>query len=121
MSRVAAHLGVSWHTANDAVLNEGRRMLIDDPARFDGVKIIGVDEHVWRHTRFGDKYVTVIIDLTPVRNKTGPARLLDMGSSPVKWMLLLLSSGLAGAELVERVVCLVFEFGVAAGPDFESA
>ncbi|MDJ0315566.1 ISL3 family transposase, partial [Arthrobacter sp. H35-D1] len=42
------------------------------------VKIIGVDEHVWRHTRHGDKYVTVIIDLTPVRDKTGPSRLLDM-------------------------------------------
>ena len=33
---------------------------------------------VWRHTRRGDKYVTVIIDLTPVRAGTGPARLLDM-------------------------------------------
>jgi len=32
---------------------------------------------VWRHTRHGDKYVTVIIDLTPVRDGTGPARLLD--------------------------------------------
>ena len=32
----------------------------------------------WRHTRFGDKYVTVIIDLTPVSDETGPARLLDM-------------------------------------------
>ncbi len=32
----------------------------------------------WRHTRRGDKYVTVIIDLTPVRDGTGPARLLDM-------------------------------------------
>jgi transposase len=53
-------------------------MLINDPARFDGVKVIGVDEHVWRHTRRGDKYVTVIIDLTPVRDGTGPARLLDM-------------------------------------------
>ena len=40
--------------------------------------MIGVDEHVWRHTRRGDKYVTVIIDLTPVRDHTGPARLLDM-------------------------------------------
>ena len=42
------------------------------------MRVIGVDEHVWRHTRRGDKYVTVIIDLTPVRDKTGPARLLDM-------------------------------------------
>jgi transposase len=44
----------------------------------DGVAVIGVDEHVWRHTRRGDKYVTVIIDLTAVRAGTGPARLLDM-------------------------------------------
>jgi transposase len=53
-------------------------VLINDPARFDGVKVIGIDEHVWRHTRRGDKYVTVIIDLTPIRDGTGPARLLDM-------------------------------------------
>lgn len=78
VSRVAAGLGVSWHTANTAIIAEGKRRLIDDPARFDGVAVIGVDEHVWRHTRFGDKYVTVIIDLTPARDKTGPARLLDM-------------------------------------------
>jgi transposase len=78
VSRIAAGLGVSWHTANSAVLAEGKRVLIDDPGRFDGVTTIGVDEHVWRHTRFGDKYVTVIIDLTPVRDGAGPARLLDM-------------------------------------------
>ncbi|HHV20904.1 MAG TPA: ISL3 family transposase [Propionibacterium sp.] len=30
----------------------------------------------WRHTRYGDKYVTVVIDLTPTRTNTGPARLL---------------------------------------------
>ena len=40
--------------------------------------MIGVDEHCWRHTRRGDTYVTVIIDLTPIRDGTGPARLLDM-------------------------------------------
>ncbi|MBW8705669.1 hypothetical protein MBT84_39285 [Streptomyces sp. MBT84] len=33
---------------------------------------------MWRHTRRGDKYVTVIIDLTGNRDGTGPARLLDM-------------------------------------------
>jgi transposase len=57
---------------------EGKRVLIDDPNRFDGVKVIGGDEHVWRHTGRGDKYVTVIIDLTGIRDGTGPARLLDM-------------------------------------------
>jgi hypothetical protein len=56
VARVAEGLGVSWGTANDAVLAEGRRILIDDPNRFDGVQVVGVDEHVWRHTRKGDKY-----------------------------------------------------------------
>jgi transposase len=78
VARVAEGLGVAWNTANDAVLAEGKRVLIEDPARFEGVKVLGVDEHVWRHTRRGDKYVTVIIDLTPIREGSGPARLLDM-------------------------------------------
>jgi len=78
IARVAAGLGASWHTVNDAVLAAGRRLLIDDPARLNGVRVIGVDEHCWPHTRRGDKFVTVIIDLTPVRDGTGPARLLDM-------------------------------------------
>ena len=78
VARVAEGLGVAWDTANDAVLAEGKRVLIDDKDRLDGVRGIGVDEHVWRHTRRGDKYVTVIIDLTGIRDGTGPARLLDM-------------------------------------------
>ncbi|WNB85419.1 ISL3 family transposase [Cellulomonas sp. ATA003] len=78
VARIAEALAVSWNTANDAVLAEGQRVLIDDPRRFDGVQVVGVDEHVWRHTRRGDKCVTVIIDLTAIRAGTGPARLLDM-------------------------------------------
>ncbi len=78
VSRIAGALAVSWTTANSAVLAEGKRVLIADPHRFDGVQVIGVDEHVWRHTRRGEKYVTVVIDLTPIRDGTGPSRLLDM-------------------------------------------
>jgi transposase len=78
IARVAANLGASWHTVNDAVLAAGHQLLIGDPHRLDGVRVLGVDEHAWRHTRRGDKYVTVIIDLTPVRDGTGPSRLLDM-------------------------------------------
>ena len=78
VARVAEGLGVAWNTANDAVLAEGKRVLIEDEQRFDGVHVLGVDEHVWRHTKRGDKYVTVIIDLTPIRDGTGPARPLDM-------------------------------------------
>ena len=33
---------------------------------------------MWRHTRRGDRYVTVVIDLTPVRDRSGPARLVDV-------------------------------------------
>jgi transposase len=43
VARVAEGLGVSWTTANDAVLAEGRRVLIEDPHRFDGVRVIGVE------------------------------------------------------------------------------
>ena len=48
VARVAEALAVSWNTANNAVLAEGKRVLINDPARFDGVTTIGVDEHVVR-------------------------------------------------------------------------
>jgi hypothetical protein len=72
VARVAEGLGVAWNTANDAVLAEGKRVLIDDPTRFDGVAVVGADEHVWRHTSRGDKYVTVIIDLTTIRERHRP-------------------------------------------------
>ena len=39
VARVAEGLGVAWNTANDAVLAEGKRVLIDDPHRFDGVQV----------------------------------------------------------------------------------
>ena len=76
--------GGAWHTASTAILASAQAMLLDDPHRFDGVEVLGVDEHVWRHTRWGDRYVTVIIDLTPVRDATGPARLLDMAPGQSK-------------------------------------
>ena len=78
VARIAQALGVSWNTANSAVLAEGQRALINDPTRCEGVRVIGVDEHVWRHTPYGDKYVTVVLDLTPIRDRSGPSRLLDM-------------------------------------------
>ena len=33
---------------------------------------------MWRNSRRGERYVTVMIDLTPVRDCSGPARLLDV-------------------------------------------
>lgn len=75
---IARDLCMSWNAANTAILAEGQRRLIDDVHRLDNVRVIGVDEHVWRHVKGRDKYVTVIIDLTPVADGTGPSRLLDM-------------------------------------------
>lgn len=43
VARVAEGLGVAWNTANDAVLAEGKRALIDDPGRFDGQQAAGRD------------------------------------------------------------------------------
>ena len=82
VARIAEALAVSWDTANEAVLAEGRRVLINDPTRFDGVQVIGVDQHCWRHTRRGDKFVTVIIDLTPIRDGAGPALVAGHGPGP---------------------------------------
>ena len=42
---------------------------------------------VWRRTRRGDRYVTVMIDLTSVRDRSGPARLLDVVSGRSKKVL----------------------------------
>jgi len=42
------------------------------PHRLDDVAVIGVDEYAWRrHTHKGDKFVTMIIDLTPVLGRPG--------------------------------------------------
>ena len=59
----------------------GHRRLIaaTGPDRLAGVKVIGVDEHRWAPRRVGSGgFVTLIIDLTPVHEQTGPARLLDL-------------------------------------------
>ena len=71
-------LDVSLDTAHTAVAEVGSQVLIEHPGRLDDVQVIGVDEHAWRHNGKGDRFVTVIIDLTPVRDNTGPARLLDL-------------------------------------------
>lgn len=68
----AHDLHCSWGALNRAVLEKGMDVLAAGPHRLDGVEAIGVDEHVWRHTRTGGRYVTVIVDLTP-RRKGRPA------------------------------------------------
>lgn len=103
VARIAEGLGVCWNTANAAVLAKGRRVLFDDGVHFAGVTTIGVDEHVWPPTRRGDKYVTVIIGLFPIRARTGPARPLDLVEGRSKqvfkqWLATGLSSGASGSR-----------------------
>ena len=102
MNRIAAHLAVAWHTANEAILAYGEELLLADSTRFEGVRVIGVDEHVWRH-RGGDKYATVIVDLTPVRDHTGPARLLDVVQGRSTRVL---SSWLAACPSLSIFLCM---------------
>ncbi len=73
-ARVAEAFEVAWDTANTAIIEESRRILFDQPGRFDNVTVVDEDEHCWCHVRGGDNYVTVIIDLSPVPAGTGCAR-----------------------------------------------
>ena len=76
VSACARLLHVAWAVVDRAVRERGM-LLLEQADRFSSVRAIGVDEHVWRHGAFGDRYVTVIVDLTP-RCDGRPARLLDM-------------------------------------------
>jgi transposase len=80
VAAVARELGRSWDTVNQIAVEATRTLLAADTTRLDQVRVIGVDEHRWAHARGaeGDGYVTVIVDLTPVLEGWGPARLLDL-------------------------------------------
>jgi transposase len=81
VSAVARELGRSWDTVNDIAVEATTALLLTaGPARLDGVRVLGVDEHKWAHTRTAqaDGFVTVITDLTDVVAGHGPARLLDV-------------------------------------------
>ncbi|TXG92202.1 ISL3 family transposase [Rhodococcus rhodnii] len=80
VSAVARALGLGWNTVNTLAGSLAREVVFDHPGHLDGVRYLGVDEHKWKHRRGqGDPdFVTVIVDLTPVIDGTGPARLLDM-------------------------------------------
>ena len=42
--RVAAALGISWHTANNAILTRAEQILNEVPDRFKRVEVLGVDD-----------------------------------------------------------------------------
>ena len=80
VAAVAKALALGWDLVNDLAISKIRAIVYDQPGHLDGVRVLGVDEHVWKHVR-GDgssSFVTVLVDLTPVVDGTGPSRLLDM-------------------------------------------
>ena len=79
VSATAKVLGIGWDLVNQVALDACRQLVYDDPHHLDGVRILGVDEHVWKHTRGQpSNLVTILVDLTPLVDGRGPARLLDM-------------------------------------------
>ncbi len=82
---LARRLGTTWRTVWTSI-----RPLLQaadaDPSRFDGVSILGVDEHVWHHVSTkpielggrGPKELTGMVDLTRDEHGRSRARLLDL-------------------------------------------
>ena len=50
ISRVAQALGISRHTANSPIPPRAGQSVTGDPDHLDSVEVLGIDEHVWRHT-----------------------------------------------------------------------
>ena len=81
VAATATALGVGWELVNRVALDACRALVYENPGHLDEVRILGVDGHVWKHTRRPGQpssFVTVLVDLTPLVDGRGPARLVDM-------------------------------------------
>lgn len=77
---LARRLGTAWKTLWRAVRPELERLAADQ-ARFEGVRSLGVDEHIWHHVnprKQGPKELTGMVDLTRDAKGRVRARLLDL-------------------------------------------
>ena len=87
VSAVARELGRSWDTVNTIAVEATQQLLLSaGPARLDGVRVIGVDEHQWSHVLGADAdgFVTVITDLTPVVAGHGPGAAAGHGARALR-------------------------------------
>lgn len=62
----------------------GRRVLIEDPHRFDGVRETGVDEQAAAIPAESDQYVTVSTDLASIRDGTRSRAAAEFGREPIE-------------------------------------
>ncbi len=77
---LARQLGTSCKTVWRAI-KPLLEAMADDPARFEGVSTLGVDEHIWHHVQVkerGPKELTGMVDLTRDEKGRTRARLLDL-------------------------------------------
>lgn len=77
---LARQLGTSWKTVWRSV-RPLLQVMDTDPSRFDGVQILGVDEHIWHHVspiRRGPKELTGMVNLTRDEHGNTRAALLDL-------------------------------------------
>jgi transposase len=107
ISAIAAELGVTWHTVSSIAMRAVAGLVTAAGAdRLTGVRVIGVDEHRWAPRRRGaEGFVTLVIDLTPTHDRSGPARLLDLvpGRSAAalrSWLAAQPADFAAGVEVV---------------------
>ena len=54
VAATAKALGVGWELVNQVAVDACRKLVYDNPHHLEGVRILGVDEHVWKHTRRPD-------------------------------------------------------------------
>jgi transposase len=77
---LARQLGTTWRTVWRSI-EPLLQAMADDPARFDGVTSLGVDEHLWHHVSErdrGPRALTGMVDLTRDQDGCTRARLLDL-------------------------------------------
>lgn len=95
---IARQLGTTWRTVWNSI-KPLLKAMADDETRFDGVKSLGVDEHVGHHVSTkptdqggrGPKELTGMVDLTRDQHGRTRARLLDLvpgrsGAAYADWL-----------------------------------
>lgn len=73
-------LGPGWNLVSQLATAAARSLVYADPAHLAGVRVLGSDEHCWKHVRGQgeDSFATIFVGLTPLIDGTGQARLLDV-------------------------------------------
>ena len=80
ISAISRALGLGWDLVNHLATAAAKSLVYADPAHLAGVRVLGIDEHCWKHVRGQgeDSFATIFVDLTPLIDGSGRARLLDV-------------------------------------------